>query len=209
MKTIILLLCVFNGFMRTDDRLGTTLNTVKSDLNSKTIAHTWAGMAVSKKNRLFVNFPRTESEADLSIGEILDGGKMVPFPNRGWNDVNSARNSERRFFNVQDLFLDHRDVLWALDSGNSQDGSIEEGSAKLVEINIITGKVENIYLFNSDVVHAGSHLEDVEIDLEKGVAIITDSGTDATLILNLGNGHIDRLSYGHYAVLSGINSSRG
>lgn len=195
--------------MQPDDRLGTTLNSGESVAveTADMIHYSWAGMAVSSENRLFVNFPRTDSDVQISVGEIQKDGKMIPFPDAAWNNLDARRNPQRRFLNVQDLLLDSNDMLWALDSGNPMGCDIVEGGAKLVCMNIRSKQIEQIYIFDSRVLRQESFLDDVEIDTKKQIAVITDSGTDATLIVDLQSGHTERLSYGTYAVLTGLESS--
>src|SRR5688572_5022870 len=45
------------------------------------------GVAVSKENRVFTNFPRWGDPVEYTLGEIKEG-KVVPFPSQELNDPN-------------------------------------------------------------------------------------------------------------------------
>jgi hypothetical protein len=75
------------------------------------------GVTVAPKtNRLFVSFPHTEPYL-YGLTEIVNG-QRVPFPDAEWNKVDTAE-TETHFLNVQDLYADHQNNLWVLDSAPS------------------------------------------------------------------------------------------
>ncbi|HEY5823534.1 MAG TPA: hypothetical protein VIT44_04170, partial [Cyclobacteriaceae bacterium] len=45
----------------------------------------WTGIAISKSNRVFVNFPRWSDETPISVAELVDN-EIIPYPNTEWND---------------------------------------------------------------------------------------------------------------------------
>jgi hypothetical protein len=67
------------------------------------------GVAVSRRGRIFVNFPRWEDGVPFTVGEVLKNGKVVAYPNAAMaGDLTS----------VQSVVIDSKDRLWALDTGS-------------------------------------------------------------------------------------------
>lgn len=144
------------------------------------------GVSVSSDNRLFVSFPRRGGTYEYGLAEIIDG-KRIPFPDKKWNEADE--NSENGFASVQDLFVDHQDHLWVLDSKPS--GGKSEGKFKLLNINLKNNQVERIYHFEDlDKVH--SALNDVRVDTEKDLAYFSDPGLAAIVVLDLKTGKTRR-----------------
>lgn len=150
------------------------------------------GLAVSSTNRLFVGFPHRNDPYEYGLVEIIDG-KRVPYPNAEWNSEKGAVTSH--FLNVQDLFIDSDDYLWALDSKPTPQNSVfkdkdssAKGEFKLVKINIQNHTVENVYTFDG-IDKQKSALNDVRIDTEKQLAYLSDPGLAALVILDLVTGN--------------------
>ena len=57
----------------------------------------WTGVAVSKKGRIFVNYPRWSDDVTFSVGEINATGGAVPFPDEEWNTWDGSTASADRF----------------------------------------------------------------------------------------------------------------
>lgn len=148
------------------------------------------GLSVNSANRVFVSFPNSDGNGNLALAEIKDG-KLAAYPDTDWNTRGSY---DSHFLRVQDLYVDASDNLWVLDSkpapssnifGGGQQG--EEGKFKLVKINTETHQVEKVYLFE-DLDKSKSALNDVRIDVEKGLAYLSDPGLAAIVVLDLKTG---------------------
>lgn len=148
------------------------------------------GVSVNAANRLFVSFPRQNTDYQYGLTEIVNG-ERVPYPNDEWNKDGDEQN---HFVSVQDLYVDAHDFLWVLDSKPAPSGSIfgdkgdaKQGHFKLLKINTKTDLVEQIYTFD-DLDKAKSGLNDVRVDVEKNKAYLSDPGQAALVVLDLETG---------------------
>ncbi|GAB3940913.1 L-dopachrome tautomerase-related protein [Spirosoma harenae] len=147
--------------------------------------HQCIGLGVSQTNRLFVTFPKSPTDYDYGLAEIING-KRVPYPNAEWNQWDSL-NPQNRFINVQALFVDQTNALWVLDpAAPSGMKSFPEGN-KLLKINLSTNKIEKIYRFE-DLPRERTGLNDVQIDTRRQLAYLSDPGRGAIVILDLKSG---------------------
>lgn len=160
------------------------------------------GVAVSFSGRIFVNFPRWQSDVDCTVAEVVDG-KPVPYPSVAINkaDFNDAKN---HLISVQSVVIDPKDRLWLLDTGSLEWSPVtKEGAAKMVCVELATGNVINTITFPKDVVLSSTYLNDVRFDLRRGkagMAFITDSsatGDNAIIVVDLATGESFRRLNGH------------
>lgn len=134
------------------------------------------GVTVSRKGRVFVNYPRWGDPVEFTTAEVKDG-KATAFP-PDINKYDKSRPAET-LVSVQSVVVDPADRLWLLDTG-----SIEFGppmGPKLVGVNLATNKVFKTIPFPPEVALPTTYLNDIRFDLRKGtagVAYITDSSKD-------------------------------
>lgn len=147
------------------------------------------GVTVSRKGRVFVNYPRWGDQVEFTTAEVKDG-KASAFP-PDINKLDKARPGET-LVSVQSVVVDPADRLWLLDTG-----SIEFGpptGPKLVGVDLTTDKVFKVIPFPPDVALPTTYLNDVRFDLRKGtagVAYITDSaqkGPNGIIVVDLDTG---------------------
>ncbi len=146
------------------------------------------GLGVSSDNRIFVSFPNRTASNDYAVAEVV-GGKLLAYPDTAWNT--NVGDERKRFVNAQALHVDARDNLWVLDSKPVSGPVVEqesknsaEGYFKLVKINLSTNRVEKEYYFDS-LDKRFSSLNDVNVDIERGVAYLSDPGLKAIVVLDL------------------------
>ncbi|MDR9865768.1 L-dopachrome tautomerase-related protein [Pseudomonas baetica] len=146
------------------------------------------GLGVSSDNRIFVSFPNRIASNDYAVAEVV-GGKLLAYPDTAWNT--NVGDERKRFVNAQALHVDARDNLWVLDSKPVSGPVVEqesknsaEGYFKLVKINLSTNRVEKEYYFDS-LDKRFSSLNDVNVDIERGVAYLSDPGLKAIVVLDL------------------------
>ncbi|MDF2446059.1 MAG: hypothetical protein K0S46_1295 [Moraxellaceae bacterium] len=149
--------------------------------------HQVTGVAVSRRGRVFVNFPRWTEDTEVSVAEVLPGSTLRPFPDDDWNAWRNSRKDEmapaRHFICVQSVVVDARDHLWVLDPAAPAQSHVVRGGAKLVEIDLATDHVVRTLLFDEDVAPLGSYLNDVRISPDGAYAYITDSGAKGALVV--------------------------
>lgn len=141
-------------------------------------SYQWTGIAISKDNRMFVNYPTWNIPAPFKVAEIVDG-KEVAYPNDSVNGL---------FTCVQSVVVDDMNRLWILDPANPQFKGVVDSGAKLFMVDLSTNAITKTYNFPSDVAPKNSYLNDVRIDTKKGFAYITDSELGGIVVLDLNSG---------------------
>jgi len=149
------------------------------------------GVAVSKENRVFTNFPRWGDPVEYTVAEIKDG-KAVPFPSKELND--STGDLSKNLFAVQSVVVDDQDRLWALDTGSVNFTPPKANAPKLVAIDLKNNQIVKTIHFKPDVCLPTTYLNDVRFDLKRGregMAFITDSsqsGPNGIIVVDLASG---------------------
>jgi len=159
--------------------------------------HQWTGIAVSKKGRVFVNFPRWSPSIPMSVGEVDSAGKVRPYPNEKLNSWLLGEDPKGKFVCVQSVYIDAKDRLWILDAANPMLGGVVEGGPKLIHIDLKNNKALRTFYFDDEVAPVASYLNDVRIDTKNETAFITDSGMGAIIVLDLASGASRRVLDDH------------
>lgn len=155
----------------------------------------WTGIAISKKGRLFVNFPRWSADVGESVAEIIDG-KTIPFPDKRWNTFNPEQISDSTFVCVQSVYIDNENFLWILDPANPFFQGVVERGPRLYQFDLKSNELIQMYDFPGNIIPPNSYLNDIRVDTDKNIAYITDSGTGGIVVLNLDNGEaVKRLQH--------------
>ena len=157
----------------------------------------WTGIAVSKDNRIFVNYPRWSDQHTISVAEVIDSNKVIPFPDIKWNSWEPSKSPRKHFVCVQSVYMDRDNNLWILDTGLDIRRGIIEGGSKLLKFDYDSKTILKKIYFKPLVLQSASYLNDVRIDIEHNFAYITDSGTGAILVVNLETGASRRVLEHH------------
>ncbi|MCU1381577.1 MAG: major royal jelly protein [Acidobacteria bacterium] len=185
-------------FARTKARAGRGLTAVFSDDTFQL-----TGVAMSKRGRLFVNYPRWSDIYLNAVVEVMADGSTAPFPDERWNGWDRKPETSRdHFVCVQSVVVDDSDALWVLDPAAPMLTSPVPGGAKLVRIDLASNQVARVFLFGADVIRPGSYLNDVRLDLRSNTAYITDSGVGGIVVVDLATGQAHRALDGHASVMA-------
>jgi len=157
----------------------------------------WTGIAVSGEGRIFVCFPRWSDDVPISVGEVLESGRIRPFPDTAWNDWDASTSPGEHFVCVQSVCMDRQDNLWILDSASPNLSGVVPGGAKLLKVDIAKSRVLQTILFDEAVAPSAAYLNDVRVDTKRHVAYITDSGLGALVVVDLKTGKARRLLTDH------------
>lgn len=163
------------------------------------------GVTVSRKGRIFVNFPRWGDKVPFTVAELRHG-KAVAYPDAAINAYDPAHPGAT-LISVQSVVVDPLDRLWILDTAAPGFGEPKAGGAKLVAVDLATDKVVKTIVLPPSVVLKTTYLNDVRFDLRQGkagVAYITDSslsGPGGLIVVDLATGEAWRR-------LSGDRSTR-
>ncbi len=163
----------------------------------------WTGIAISKNNRVFVNFPRWTDKTPVSVGEIVNG-KVIPYPNADWNNWDTKIIEQHKFICVQSVFIDELNVLWVLDAGYELQTDSTKG-AHLYAFNLLDNSLKKEYVFPANIITGKSYLNDLRIDNEKQVVYFTDSDVGGIVILDLRTNEIRRVLGNHFSTLTEVS----
>ena len=154
----------------------------------------WTGVAVSKKNRVFVCFPRWSNKVPISAGELLPDCSVSAIPDKKWNEwIQGAKVTGEEFICVQSVYCDASGNLWILDPAAPRfQGPITDGP-KVVKVNLGSNRVEKVFPFDTAVTPQNSYLNDIRVDTKRQVAYMTDSGLGAIVVLDLRTGNARRV----------------
>jgi len=145
------------------------------------------GVAVSKDNRVFVNYPYWLDSHSYSVVEVKDG-KPIPYPNAEWNSFKKGEDGQNKFVTVQSVVTDDKGFLWVVDAAGIGLGKVYQHSAKVLKINLATNQIEKIYRFPENVVSEDVYINDIRIDNQNGFAYLTNSNTGGIVVLNIKSG---------------------
>ncbi len=157
----------------------------------------WTGIAVSKKGRIFVNYPRWSEDVPFSVGEILESGVAKPFPNAEWNAWDASKPAGDHLICVQSVYVDEDGFLWILDPANAYFRGVVADGAKLLKVDLAKDRIVQKIIFDETIAPPTSYLNDVRVDTKEDVAYITDSGLGALVVVDLKTGRGRRLLGDH------------
>lgn len=155
----------------------------------------WTGIAVSKDNRVFVNFPRWSEDVPLSVAE-LKNGQVSAWPDAAWNEWKPGSAEQNHFVAVQSVVIDDRDRLWAVDTGNPWFKGVI-ATPRLLQFELSSGRLVRSYAFPPEVSSGDSYLNDVRVDTEREVAYLTDSQAGGLVVLDLKSGSARKVLKDH------------
>jgi sugar lactone lactonase YvrE len=161
------------------------------------------GVTISKRGRLFVNYPRWSDLYLNAVVEVLPDGSTRPFPDERWNGWDrKPHTAGDHFVCVQSVVVDDRDQLWVLDAAAPMLTSPVPGGAKLVRVDLASNAVVQSIAFGPEVIRADSYLNDVRVDVNSQTAYITDSGAGGIVVVELSTGRSRRTLDGHPSVMA-------
>ena len=123
------------------------------------------GVTVSRKGRIFVNFPKWGDEVSFSVAEIRNG-ETVAYPNETVNQTD-PHDRAAALVSVQSVVVDPADRLWILDTGSPLFQPTVYGGPKLICVDLTADKVSKEILFLQDVALPTTYLNDVRFDLRR------------------------------------------
>lgn len=155
----------------------------------------WTGIAVSKDNRVFVNFPRWSEDVPVSVAE-LKNGEVTAWPDASWNEWKPGTAEQNHFVAVQSVVIDDKDRLWVVDTGNPGFKGVI-ATPRLLQFELSSGRMVRGYPFPPEVSSGDSYLNDVRVDTEREVAYLTDSQAGGLVVLDLKSGNARKVLKDH------------
>lgn len=138
-----------------------------------------SGIAVSSDNRIFLGFPRhADNHSKFALAELING-QLVPFPDKDFV-YPSTKPYNEWLVSPHGIYIDKNDILWVLDDGKrAGQKEIPEGAAKVIALDIKSGKILHNLIIQKPVLSDDSHYNDLRVDLthgKKGTVYIANSG---------------------------------
>ncbi|MFD0937739.1 SMP-30/gluconolactonase/LRE family protein, partial [Methylobacterium trifolii] len=164
------------------------------------------GLAISRGGRVFVMMPRFDDKVPITLGEVVAGGEVVPYPDAAANRPDRSR-PQAALFHVPNGVFDRDDTLWLLDAGLPEGkGAPVPGGAKLLQVDIRENRILRVIPLDSGITPTSS-LNDLRVDIRDGYrrAYITDQGQGdegAILAVDLATGQVARRLDGHASTKS-------
>ena len=172
----------------------TTYTFAQPDLQTVFSDNTYqlTGVAVSKKGRVFVNYPLWSGPHKYCVVEVMEDGHSLPYPNIEMNSWKPGQDGTNKWVCVQAVYVDKDDYLYVVDPAAPQMGLVYRNSNKVVKINLKTNQIERTYRFTG-VTDAHSYINDIRVDTKKQVAYISNSGEGGIIVLDLNTGKARQL----------------
>src|SRR4029453_288651 len=145
--------------------------------------------AVSPTGRPFGNFPRWTPGPTPSVGGATPDRGFRPFPGGAWNEWQPGLSVHDRFVCTHGLHADRDNNLWVIDDASPHHGTMVEGGAKLVRIDLESNRVSRVYALGKDLAPPGSVLSHMRVD--ERFLYVTDSGFGVIVVIDreTGRGH--------------------
>jgi len=154
--------------------------------------------AVTPDGRVFVSMPQWTKTYSPSVAEIMKDGAIIAYPGDSWNEFDPA-HARDRFVNVNAVHADGAGSLWVVDYAGPRFGPSIKGAQKLVRIDLSTNKVSRVYRFDDNLLPKDAKLNDVRVDIKRGVAYISEFGVGAIIVLDIESGKSFRALDHHYS----------
>ena len=105
------------------------------------------GVAVDQDERIFINFPRSASSNDVTLGLADSFNTTAAYPNASIQTCQRGQNVSTCFVNIQSVVIDSAQRIWALDTGMGpgQTDAVEYG-AKIMSFNLTTNEMIDNYV---------------------------------------------------------------
>jgi sugar lactone lactonase YvrE len=156
----------------------------------------WNGVTVTADHRIFVCFPRIEGDTGMRIGEVLAGGKIVPYPDGQWNDWTRGSAVNDKFVRTNSLRIGPDGLLWIVDTGTPVMGAdpLPGNASKLVAIDTRSNKVVRIIPL-AGVSRKSTFVDDLRI--YGNTIYLTDAGDPALIVMDKTTGKGRRILEHH------------
>ena len=155
-------------------------------------ASIWNAVAVGDDGRVYVGGPRWTGSQGASLAVIDAQGQARPYPDAAWNTIQESIPAAQRFVNVNAIHRDSSGGLWVVDAGvTGFGGEVIPGAAKLVRIDLASGKVTRVVPLPADIARTRSYIDDIRFSGSH--AYLTDAGEPGLVVLDLRSGKMRRV----------------
>ena len=161
----------------------------------------FTGLAKEEGGRLFVNYPYWSDRYQYALVQTQGLNGKTPYPNAAMNSWQPGQAGADKWVCVQSVYIDDGGALWVVDPANPKMKTVQGGGPKLVRMNKATNAVEKTYFLTS-IVPDTAYVNDVQIDVPRQFAYLTESRAGGIIVLNLATGQMRNVLTTHYSVKS-------
>ncbi|WP_053096201.1 L-dopachrome tautomerase-related protein [Frateuria defendens] len=152
----------------------------------------WNAVAVGDDGGVYVAGPRWTGSRGSALARLDAQRRPQPFPDAAWNAWRPGQDARTAFVNINAIHRDGEGGLWVVDTGAPDFGGTPlPGGAKLVRIDLASGKVQRVYPFGPEALGAHSYVDDVRFHGRH--AYLTDAGQPGLIVLDLDSGRARRV----------------
>ncbi|CAJ2503642.1 Uu.00g110360.m01.CDS01 [Anthostomella pinea] len=147
-------------------------------------------VSTSPGGRLFVPYARIDGSTGPTVVEYnLTTNATTAYPDVRWNSYQPGDDPATAFVRINSQRIGPDGCLWLVDVGSPGFGQavILPDGPKLIQVNVTTNEVQRVYPMGN-VTRSVSLLDDVRFNLATGKAYLTDAGSPALIVLDLGSG---------------------
>jgi sugar lactone lactonase YvrE len=159
------------------------------------------GVAKQPGGKLFVNYPRWSEIYQYAVVTTNGTAGKSAYPDEAANQWSAGQPGKNKWVCVQSVYVDDKGGLWILDPSAPKLKTIQGGGAKLVKMNVQSGKPERIYSFTG-IVPDTAYVNDVRVDTDKNFAYLTESKGGGIVVVDLSSGRMRRVLTQHYSTKS-------
>ena len=146
------------------------------------------GLQLDSKGQVYISIPRIDPSVPATFALLTESDSQLllsPFPT-WWANTQSNPSS---FQSITVFEIDLDDNFWLVDQGSMTFLHLDPA-----------GEILSTYDLSAATT-ASSKLTDLTIDLDRGFAYISDSGTPGILVLNLNTNEVRMLLQKHYSTI--------
>lgn len=144
------------------------------------------GVAVTPTGRIFLSLPRWAGKPTPGVIELLPDGSYHPFPGGDWHGWRPGTPADRAFVSVRSINADQDGNLWVVDEGPPatalQDAEYAGVLPKIVQIDVASGKVTQIYPIDREAAPPGSNFGHMRAD--KHFLYLSEPGIGSLIVID-------------------------
>lgn len=152
----------------------------------------WNAVAIADDGRVFVSGPRWTGSRGPDLAVLDAQGHPQPYPDAAWNAWQPGADASRTFVDVNAIHRDGEGGLWVVDTGAPTFGGAPlPGGAKLVRIDLASGRVLRQYPLDAAIATPTSYVDDLRFHGRH--AYLTDAGNPGLIVLDIDSGKARRV----------------
>lgn len=160
------------------------------------------GIAVDTAGRIFITHPYWSDVHKYGVVEVSSIRRTYPYPDKEWNGWKPGIDGKEMFVCPQAVHVDKQNNLWVVDPASPFLQQTVDSAVKVVSFNLRTNKLNRIYYISPEVAGKDSYINDIQVDVKREFAYLTDSKQGAIIVLDLVTGTAYKGISNHFSTRS-------